>query len=300
MENKIYSLDDIDNSKFYGGEKYSTHKVFELLNDLYDFYDFLQINNSSSAKAAFCVKDMGDIDKVMFGSITGTITSIKTLLNIGSINDAFAIVRKYEDAVITNIYVDLLLDKEHLKNMDCLMGDKEFVLGSLCDNQINKWVYDEKKLGEQNEFGIAGFENVKELNGIFNLGVKTQKNSVSELAKFTLRQFCNNNVHYNALKYFLYNDKDISDMNDTRVKLLNKIHQAMSNIFIVHFSYMFVINPEYYNSSDYLDHLDCGQTPPDGSQNWVAPIVQSLYDKYIKQKEDLCNYLKGCNWLEIE
>lgn len=299
MENKIFTLDDKDDSKFYGGEKYSTHKIFELLKDLKGYYD-LQFNSPNSAKAVFCIKDMVDIDRIMFGSIKGTITSIETLLNIGSLNDAFALVRKYEDAVITNIYVDLLLDKKHQANMDSLMNYKEFVISEMFDNEINKWVYEPDKFNlKATEYKIDKFERVKELNEIFNLNNK-KNDSTSEFAKFTLRQFCNNNMHYNALKYFLYNDKDIIDTNKFRVKLLDKIYQAMTNIFIVHFSYMFVINPEYYNASDYVDHLECGKTPPDGSENWVASLVQDLVDKYIKRRIDLYKYLKECNWLEIE
>lgn len=301
MENEINNFEDLDNLKFYGGEKYHSHKIFQLLDDLYDFYDFLQLNISNNAKAVFCIKDMPDIDGIMFGSIKGTISSIKILLDIGSVNDAFALVRKYEDAIITNIYVDLSLDKEHKNVIEHLISDDDFVFNKLFDNEINKWVYESDRHDlKASEFKIAGFEKVKDLNAIFKLSMEKTTNNVTELAKFTLRQFCNNNVHYNALKYFLYNYKDDINMTDVRVKLLDKIYQSLINIFVVHFSYMLVINPEYYNSSDYVDSLDCGHTPIEGSQYWVAPVIQNLYDKYIKHKDELNRYLKNCNWLEIE
>ena len=304
MKNEIYTLDDIVNdTKYYGGEKYTTHKIFELLQELYDFYDFLVTSSCGYSKAMFCVKDMGDIDNIMFGSIKGTIVSIKSLLEIGSINDAFALVRKYEDAIITNIYIDLLLEREDRKVSAKMWGDEEFVFGEQFDNDVNKWVYEGGQLTRNindAESKISNFDKVKELNKILSLNVKKSKDDSSKPATITLRQYCNNNVHYNALRYFLYNDKNAYNMKEQRVKLLNIMYRSISNIFVVHFSYMFVINPEYYTSSCYVDCLDCGKTPPEGSQYWVARIVQDMYDKFIKNNEELREYLKECNWLDIK
>jgi len=37
-------------------------------------------------------------------------------------------------------------------------------------------------------------------------------------------------------------------------------------------------------SSDYLDALEVGQQPEEGSQYFVAPFVQQAFDKVIKVK----------------
>ncbi len=34
-------------------------------------------------------------------------------------------------------------------------------------------------------------------------------------------------------------------------------------------------------SNDYLDHLECGMTPPEDSQYWVAPFVQSVFTNIL-------------------
>ncbi len=40
--------------------------------------------------------------------------------------------------------------------------------------------------------------------------------------------------------------------------------------------------------SDYVDSLDCGITPEEGSQYWVAPFVQNIFDLVInKERPDI-------------
>lgn len=303
MGDRAIVFDDVDRQRFYGGEEYSNHKVFDVLNNLFEFYEFIQHNSLNSTKSIFSVKDFQNVDASMFGSIKGTVISIKNLLEIGSINDAFALTTKYEEAIITNIYVDLFLKMENDKNIDSIMNDVEFDINKIYDNDVNKWIYgkDKKKLKDQRtEFGIARFKDVERLNAIFKLQKSKNDGKPTEFSKFTFRQFCNDNKHYNSLKYFIFNDKDYCDNNGIRIELLNQINQALTNIFIVHFSYIFVINPEYYTSCDYIYYLDSFLTPPEGSQCWVASIVQDIYDKYIKQNNELSIYLMSCNWLCIK
>ncbi len=46
-------------------------------------------------------------------------------------------------------------------------------------------------------------------------------------------------------------------------------------------------------SSDYLDYLDIGVEPPPGSENWVAPFIQEVFDEEIKErKPDLARTIK--------
>ena len=36
-------------------------------------------------------------------------------------------------------------------------------------------------------------------------------------------------------------------------------------------------------SGDYLDSLDCGMTPEENSQYFVAPFIQEIFDSVIKK-----------------
>ncbi len=296
MGNKTYTIDDFGKMKFHGGEEYKNHKVFNTLADLIDFYDMLSYA-TDSGHSIFCVKGITNVDAIILSSMKCTIDSIKILFELGHINDAFALIRKYEDAVITHIYVILLMKTEFDKLTDLNTSINAL---RLYDNDISKWAKavfkHDLKAGETK---IAKYEFVKELNRIFKIQVqKKSKESPSDFAEFTLRQFCNNNVHYNGLKYFLWNDSYL--YNNNRVRLLDEAFIALTNIFSVHFSYLFVLNPESFTSCDYMSALECRFIPEEGSQNWVASIVQDIFDKYITPNQELSKYLRNCNFLELK
>ena len=54
-----------------------------------------------------------NIDTYIFSSIQGTVDSIKTILTNGRINDSYALLRKYYDSTIINIYSSLYLQDNH-------------------------------------------------------------------------------------------------------------------------------------------------------------------------------------------
>ena len=53
-------------------------------------------------------------------------------------------------------------------------------------------------------------------------------------------------------------------------------------------------------ASNYVDYLDLGQTPPEGSENWIANIAQETFNKIIKPHKELALYLKENVYLDIE
>ena len=54
-------------------------------------------------------------------------------------------------------------------------------------------------------------------------------------------------------------------------------------------------------SSDYVDSLDCGLTPEEGSQYWVAPFIQEIFDKVlIPSRPDIAETIKGKTAMKLE
>ena len=54
-------------------------------------------------------------------------------------------------------------------------------------------------------------------------------------------------------------------------------------------------------SSDYLDYLDIGQTPPEDSQYRVAPFVQNIFDNIIKvYRNDLAEEIIKTTSMKLE
>ena len=52
--------------------------------------------------------------------------------------------------------------------------------------------------------------------------------------------------------------------------------------------------------SDYTDYLDVGDTPPDGSQYWVAPFVSDFLNNHKNVLDDKCDsYLREKTGMQI-
>lgn len=54
-------------------------------------------------------------------------------------------------------------------------------------------------------------------------------------------------------------------------------------------------------ASDYTDALDCGMPPEKGSECWVAPFAQKIFDKYIKTRcPELAAYIIKNNAMQFD
>jgi len=112
---------------------YKNHHVFEQLSKYAEFYKSLSFSImgfiSQGTKSAL------NIDTHVYSSIQGSLESIKDILIQGRINDAYALLRKYYDVAIINIYSDLYLD-DHF-NLENFVVDK-----------IENWLQGKEKLPE--------------------------------------------------------------------------------------------------------------------------------------------------------
>ena len=87
------------------GKEYTEHLIFQQLKYYSDFYNSLSFSimnwNSMGTKAIL------NLDTYTFSSIKGTINSITEILSKGRVNDGYALLRKYYDSTIINVYTNL-------------------------------------------------------------------------------------------------------------------------------------------------------------------------------------------------
>lgn len=240
-------------------KEFVEHHVFEQLSQYIEFYDCL-------AERIFGFVQLGtkaifNIDTYVFSSIRGTLESIKEILAKGRVNDSYALLRKYYDSAIINIYTDLYLDDN-------------FSISNFVVDKINNWLHGTEKLPEYRVMSQY-IHNSPKLSKINQLLYKD-----STLRE--TRERCNDNTHYNSFFNILLNDNEI--VLKGRMDSLNKFSIDLDNIFIMHFSYIFFLKDIYMMASDYTDNLDCGLEPEPNSQYLVAPFVQEVFDNVIKKK----------------
>jgi hypothetical protein len=239
-------------------KEYLEHPVFEQLQKYSAFYDNLSLLISQFASKG--VSSVIQINTYVYSSMQGTLDSIREILSHGRINDAYALLRKYYDAAIINIYTNLYLD-DH------------FSIENFVVEKIDNWLKGKEQLPD-----IRGMNNYiresEKVAPIYRLLHKDKRYS-------ELRDRCNDHTHYNFYHNVLLNNRQM--FLDKEVAILNRFAKDLENIFILHMAYLFYLSDHYMMASDYIDCLDCGITPEPDSQYWVAPFVQEIFDTVIKK-----------------
>ena len=236
---------------------YKNHKIFAKLDKYIKFYDNFSIAIQSFATIGTTA--IINLDTYVYSSIAATLESIKTVLADGKINDAFALLRKYYDVTIINTYANLYLSE----NVN---------IANYRVNQINNWLHGKLKIPEYRVMSNYIIKSDK-LKPITDLLRKENKHK-------TVRELCNNHLHYNFFSNLLINYNQLYIK--TRISNLDAFLSSLQWLFIQHLAYIFYLNDHYMMSNDYIDYLECGQIPPKNSQYWVASFVQDIFDSEIK------------------
>lgn len=255
---------------------YKEHQLFKELDEMMDFYE--AVSDRAIYFLPSGTKEFYNYESYYFMSIQGTLDSIKTLLKIARINDAFVLVRKVFDDILTEIYLDITLK------------DKFDINKNLYVEEVQKWI--------ESSFRIPSVKNIlkaikeslqtKDLFPFFGWDTYLEHN----------RKLLDDCVHANKYSSVLLNCNTVY-LDGRREKQLNNISIMLNQLMMIQVSFIFYLNPAYLMASDYMDYLEFGEIPPEGSDQWLAPFAQEAFDKYIKNHSKLAEFIKNHCSLEI-
>jgi hypothetical protein len=249
-------------------EEYQQHSVFADLERYIAFYESLAhlvFGFVSVGTRAIC-----NIDSYLFSSAQGTLASIQAILKDGRINDTYALLRKYYDSAVINIYTGLYLE-DHVS------------INNFIVQQIDSWMQGKDRLPEFRSMSnyIRSSPKVAPITALLFAGDRYKR----------LRDRCNDHTHYNFYRNVLLNDKEI--FLEGRRQALDEFSNDLRDVLILHVSLMFFAKGHYMMSSDHVDYLDCGMTPEPDSEYWVAPFVQDIFDQTLKKaRPDIVDTIK--------
>jgi len=258
------------------GKVYTEHSIFEQLQQYFKFYDSLSFSIMSWHTQGTLA--LMNLDTYAYSSMKGTIESITDTLRKGRINDSYALLRKYYDSTIINIYTNLYLSDNY--------SIENFVV-----TKIDNWRKGTEKIPEYRIMSkyIKESSKLAPINELLKRDDRYKK----------IRGRCNDHTHYNFYYHLLLNDNEIH--NPDRVKYLNIFSKDIEAIFIQHFAFIFYLNDHYMMSSDYADYIEMGMPPEEDSQYWVANFIQETFDKIIKPKRyDIAKELKEKTLMQLE
>lgn len=269
-----------ENGKKFLQENINYISLLEQVKNTHSFmssFSFLQFGRDTViTKASIILSPSGILD-----STVRTLHSILICSEYGHFADVMTLVRKYRDDLFFYLYLisvgkscDLLNNispSKHEQNI------KKWQANALSDLNISEIL---KYIGTRSEIRYAIQK--------FNL-----KSSFDKIG-ITL----NNYVHGNGAMFYnqhpqSYTEKEIKSFVDSTANHLNYITVAF--VFL-----LAICQPISIMSSDYIDYMDCGDTPPQNSQYWVAPFVE----EYLKNNghllgDDCMNFLRETTNMEI-
>lgn len=255
-------------------EAYLKHKMFDDLKFMMQFYN--SISMSCFSFIASGTRGITNYASYVYTAIEGTLDSISILLTMGRINDAYTLIRKLFDDILLEIYMDVTLKEK-------------FSLDNFFVEEVNEWIQGKHRIPKTEKIlkCLEKSEKTKDLYPLFGWDTYLKKN----------RELLDDSVHSNRFQQMLLNCNDVYIEN--RERHLKNCEIILNQLFLLHLSFIFHLNPQYLMASDYMDCLEMGITPPDGSQNWIAPFAQDAFDKVIKPYESIANFIISTCYLEI-
>lgn len=259
------------------GREYLEHQVFSDISDLMVLYYKL----SESSKPAVGLGFNIFLDEAFFDSIKDSLDSIQTILLKGRLNDAYALLRKYYDTAIINIYTDIYLyENFNLK----FFNENIKSIEELDVKKISDWIRQEKELPWYQNLSkyINDSETLKPISSLL-------KENDKEGKYHEIRNRCNDQVHFNYYFTLLLNDDQINFKQ--RIEVLNQFHLDLIDIFILHFSFIIYRKGEYITDQDYFDAIEAGLISI-YDESWASKIIIDVFQKMIKpNRPDIANLL---------
>ena len=255
-------------------DTYLKHKVFDDLKSMMQFYDSISMSCYSFISRG--TQGIINYASYVYTAIEGTLDSISTLLAKGRINDAYTLIRKLFDDILLEIYMDVTLK------------DK-FSLDNLIVEEVNKWIEGRHRIPKTGK--ILNFleksEKTKELYPL--LGWDTYLKNIRELL--------DDSVHSNRFHLMLLNCNNVYI--EDRERHIKNCEIVLNQLFLLHLSFIFHLNPQYLMASNYMDYMEMGMTPPEGCENWIAQFAQEAFDKIIKPHKAIADFILSTCYLEI-
>lgn len=255
---------------------YQTHRVFEEINYMMDYYENVSFSCFSFVPTG--TNGIANYASYIYLSLKGTLDSIRLVMKAGQLSDAFVLIRKYFDDVLVDIYLDIV------------RKDGFDWMKSIIVKDVDEWLRDKHRIPGVKQIlkVMKESQTSKDLYPFFGWESYLKHN----------RTILDDNVHTNRYSSVLLNCRDVAF--GDRVKILGGASIILKQIFTIHLAFIFYLNGQFMMASDYMDNLEIGLTPPEGSEKWIAPFAQEAFNKYIKPNKPLAHFIKEHCPLDIE
>lgn len=190
-----------------------------------------------------------------------TVGSIVSCCEFGCIADANTLLRKYRDDLFFYLYILVWDSNSRINKVSETIGKME--------KNILQWL--------KNDLSGLNIRTVME-HILQSEKIKSAAETFQLSSSYkSIGRRLNDYVHSNGISYYNYN---VSSREESTFQ--NKLERLLQDIRFVTTSFVFLLtlcSPMAIMSNDYIDYLDCGEVPPEGSQYWVAPFILTFLEE---------------------
>lgn len=242
------------------------HKIEEFLGD----FGFLSFGRDF----VLCGKNTFSLQMVVT-SCELTAGSVISCCESGCMADAYSMLRKYRDDMFFYLYVVVYDTYNKLENNSKLVAQME--------KNIERWVNNNLDNLYIGDILMAIGQSPRAKDAVRKYKLKSYFDTIGNRL--------NNYVHSNGVLF--YNRNVNAYQGDHLQKQMQELLKDMRFITITFLFLLTLSSPLSIMSTDYIDSLDCGLMPTEGSEYWVAPFVENYIKENICFIDESClNYLR--------
>jgi len=222
---------------------------------------------------------------------------------LGNLSDANVLLRKYRDDLFFCMYVETVAEESWKKEN---FGDDYLGIVSWLKNELENLQFSSvlKQIGNlpilkdaPKKVSSGTTVWVKQIGNLPILKDAVKRYNLQSMFN-KIGKTLNNYVHANGIVFYnkLYNrykDKEFEAESTNLVENLNYI--TITFVFL-----RALYTPISIMSTDHIDYLELGESPPEDSQYWVEPFIT---DFFLKHKdildEDCMNYIKNVTDMQL-
>lgn len=246
-----------------------------------------------------------------------TLESIILCANVGHFGDAYVLARKFRDDLYQYLFIRKTLEDELGKAPYNVLGTwdefemlNEDEFAKIIETGYNDFLYGERSKPHQAatawlESDIDGEDSrklrEKFLDASKYLRFLRENKEIDDCYKKFFEDICreqdralNNHVHSNG-QIYAYANLNSNDL----VRQIEMCEALRKNVILtasIFLSLITLISPPIIGESDYLDALEAGETPVEGTQYMVAQEIADFMNNYFPQISDgLKTYLHENN-----
>jgi broad-specificity NMP kinase len=198
-------------------------------------------------------------------SVEQTLGSLEACCRLGNFSDAHILLRKCRDDLFFYLYI-------------AVASKNQTLAGDTASGNIEKW-----SNNELDNLHIG--EVLKAIGRSKDLAEAVKKYKLQE-AFNKIGETLNGFTHAKGMKF--YNKPYPHYGDDELQEVCKSIADTLAYLVTVFIFLSALCNPLSIMSTDYVDSLELGQAPPQGSQYWVAPFIS----EFLEEKKQLLD--KNC------